>query len=174
MAKFVFRLFIILFPISFILFFYMILTEEDLYPGADYSTFKVPEFEIQNLSHDDLINEASLEGSYILNVWASWCITCLVEHPYLMELDKKGVNIVGLNYKDEKIDALNWLEKYGNPYELIIHDLKGTLALDLGVTGAPETFLIDDGKVVAHYQGEVNKRIWRDVFQPIISERGMF
>ena len=152
----------------------MILTEEDSYPGADYSNFNVPKFEIQNLAQDDLINEASLEGSYILNVWASWCITCLVEHPYLMELDKKGVNIVGLNYKDEKIDALNWLEKYGNPYELIIHDLKGTLALDLGVTGAPETFLIDDGRVVAHYQGEVNKRIWRDVFQPIISERGMF
>ena len=86
MEKFIFRLSIILIPISFILFFYMILTEEDSYPGADYSTFKVPEFEIQNLSHDDLINEASLEGSYILNVWASWCITCLVEHPYLMEL----------------------------------------------------------------------------------------
>ena len=152
----------------------MILTEEDSYPGADYSNFNVPKFEIQNLAQDDLINEASLEGSYILNVWASWCITCLVEHPYLMELDKKGINIVGLNYKDEKIDALNWLEKYGNPYELIIHDLKGTLALDLGVTGAPETFLIEDGRVVAHYQGEVNKRIWRDVFQPIISERGMF
>ena len=174
MAKFIFRLFIILVPISLILFFYVILTEEDSYPGADYSNFNVPKFEIQNLAQDDLINEASLEGSYILNVWASWCITCLVEHPYLMELDTKGVNIVGLNYKDEKIDALNWLEKYGNPYELIIHDLKGTLALDLGVTGAPETFLIDDGKVVAHYQGEVNKRIWRDVFQPIISERGMF
>ena len=174
MAKFIFRLFIILVPVSFILFFYMILTEEDSYPGADYSNFNVPKFEIQNLAQDDLINEATLEGSYILNVWASWCITCLVEHPYLMELDKKGVNIVGLNYKDEKIDALNWLEKYGNPYELIIHDLKGTLALDLGVTGAPETFLIEDGRVVAHYQGEVNKRIWRDVFQPIISERGMF
>ena len=174
MAKFIFRLFIILVPISLILFFYVILTEEDSYPGADYSNFNVPKFEIQNLAQDDLINEATLEGSYILNVWASWCITCLVEHPYLMELDKKGVNIVGLNYKDEKIDALNWLEKYGNPYELIIHDLKGTLALDLGVTGAPETFLIDDGRVVAHYQGEVNKRIWRDVFQPIISERGMF
>ena len=174
MAKFIFRLFIILVPISLILFFYVILTEEDSYPGADYSNFNVPKFEIQNLAQDDLINEASLEGSYLLNVWASWCITCLVEHPYLMELDKKGVNIVGLNYKDEKTDALNWLEKYGNPYELIIHDLKGTLALDLGVTGAPETFLIDDGRVVAHYQGEVNKRIWRDVFQPIISERGMF
>ena len=174
MAKFIFRLFIILVPISLILFFYVILTEEDSYPGADYSNFNVPKFEIQNLAQDDLINEASLEGSYILNVWASWCITCLVEHPYLMELDKKGVNIVGLNYKDEKTDALNWLEKYGNPYVLIIHDLKGTLALDLGVTGAPETFLIDDGRVVAHYQGEVNKRIWRDVFQPIISERGMF
>ena len=91
-----------------------------------------------------------------------------------MNLSKNGVPVIGLNYKDEKQDAIIWLNKYGNPFETILHDFKGNLALDLGVTGAPETFLINDGKVVAHYQGEVNDQIWNDVFLPIIKDRKMF
>ena len=174
MPKFIFRLFIILVPISFILFFYMILTEEDSYPGADYSNFKVPEFEIQNLAQDDLINKASLEGSYILNVWASWCITCRVEHGFLSRLSNEGIPIIGLNYKDKKDDAISWITKFGDPYELIIHDLKGELALDMGVTGAPETFLLHNGNVIAQYRGEVNKMIWNDVFMPIIEKEEIF
>ena len=166
------RFLIVLVPMMIFAFFAKALLEEDK-KFLRFNTKNFPSFELNDLDGNPVKYE-SLNGIKLVNVWASWCITCLVEHPYLMELDMKGINIVGLNYKDEKIDALNWLEKYGNPYELIIHDLKGTLALDLGVTGAPETFLIDDGKVVAHYRGEVNKRIWRDVFQPIISERGMF
>ena len=84
------------------------------------------------------------------------------------------VPVIGLNYKDEKQDAIVWLKKYGNPYQTILHDYKGNLALDLGVTGAPETFLINNGEIVAHYQGEVNDRIWNDVFMPIIKDRKMF
>ena len=86
----------------------------------------------------------------------------------------EGIKIIGLNYKDERSDAIQWLDKYGNPYEISVHDLKGSLALDLGVTGAPETFLVSNGKVVAHYQGEVNDVIWSNVFLPIIKEKGMF
>ena len=84
----------------------------------------------------------------------SWCITCRVEHPFLMNLKNQGIKIIGLNYKDERSDAIQWLDKYGNPYEITVHDLKGSLAFDLGVTGAPETFLKSNGKIVAHYQGE--------------------
>jgi cytochrome c biogenesis protein CcmG/thiol:disulfide interchange protein DsbE len=91
-----------------------------------------------------------------------------------MYLNKQGIPILGLNYKDEKEDAINWLKKYGNPYKDNIHDYKGSLALDLGVTGAPETFLIINGQVVAHYQGEVNETIWNDVFLPIIDEKRIF
>ena len=91
-----------------------------------------------------------------------------------MNLSKQGMPIIGLNYKDERRDAIDWLEKYGNPYETVIHDLKGTLALDMGVTGAPETFLVNNGEIVAHYQGEINPSIWEDVFMPIIDDRGMF
>ena len=84
-----------------------------------------------------------------------------------------GIKIVGLNYKDDRSDALAWLNKFDNPYDLIIHDIKGTLALDLGVTGAPETFLVNNGKVVAHYQGEVNQIVWNEVFQPIINSKNL-
>ena len=91
-----------------------------------------------------------------------------------MNLKNQGIKIIGLNYKDERSDAIQWLDKYGNPYEITVHDLKGSLALDLGVTGAPETFLVSNGKIVAHYQGEVNDAIWSNVFLPIIKEKGMF
>ena len=91
-----------------------------------------------------------------------------------MNLNDNGIRVIGLNYKDNKEDAISWLNKYGNPYKKIIHDYNGTLALDLGVTGAPETFLVSDGEIIVHYQGEVNKLIWEDVFLPIIKERKMF
>ena len=147
---------------------------DSTYPGADYDQFQIPEFELKVLDNTMTVNNDLLDGDYVLNVWASWCITCIIEHPYLTNLSKNGIPVIGLNYKDEQEDAIIWLKKYGNPYQTILHDYKGNLALDLGVTGAPETFLISDGKVVAHYQGEVNDQIWNDVFLPIIKDRKMF
>ena len=154
--------------------FFFLLTNDETYPGADYNSFELPPFRLDNLANSDLITKDTLEGNFILNVWASWCITCRIEHPYLMNLNNNGIPIIGLNYKDERDDAINWLNKYGNPYDLTVHDYKGTLALDLGVTGAPETFLVHNGKVVVHYQGEVSKLIWEDVFLPVIKEREIF
>ena len=90
-----------------------------------------------------------------------------------MSLNKRGIPVIGINYKDERDDAINWA-KVWNPYQLIIHDNKGSLALDMGVTGAPETFLVNNGKIVAHYQGEINASIWNKVFAPIIEEQGLF
>ena len=168
------RLIVFIVPTTFILLFFFILTNEDVYSGADYNQFQIPEFELKDLDDSMTVNKDSLNGNYVLNVWASWCITCIIEHPYLSNLSKNGIPVIGLNYKDEREDAIIWLKKYGNPYQKILHDYKGNLALDLSVTGAPETFLINDGKVVAHYQGEVNDQIWNDVFLPIIEERKMF
>ena len=172
--KFLFKSTVLLLPLAFITMFYILLTDEDVYPGSDYKTFDIPKFQLENLENTKLIDNDEIKGSFILNVWASWCITCRVEHPFLMNLKNQGIKIIGLNYKDERSDAIQWLDKYGNPYEIIVHDLKGSLALDLGVTGAPETFLVSNGKVVAHYQGEVNDAIWSNVFLPIIKEKGMF
>ncbi|MAR95705.1 MAG: DsbE family thiol:disulfide interchange protein [Gammaproteobacteria bacterium] len=174
MTKFLFKSIILILPVLFMTMFFILLTDKESFPGANYSISNLPEFQLENLQEDLLINEGDLSGSYILNIWASWCITCLVEHPYLMNLKEQGIKIVGLNYKDEKEDAITWLKKYGDPYEIIIHDFKGSLALDLGVTGAPETFLINDGIIVAHYQGEINDVIWTNVFLPIIEKRRMF
>ena len=168
------KLIVFIVPTTFLLLFFMILTKEDTYPGADYGQFKLPEFELKVLDNTMTVNNDLLDGDYVLNVWASWCITCIIEHPYLTSLSKNGIPLIGLNYKDEQEDAIIWLKKYGNPYQTILHDYKGNLALDLGVTGAPETFLISNGKVVAHYQGEVNDQIWNDVFLPIIKDRKMF
>ena len=172
--NFLFKSGVLLLPLAFIVMFYILLTEEDAYPGTDYKTFDIPKFQLENLENTKLIDNDEIKGSFILNVWASWCITCRVEHPFLMNLKNQGIKIIGLNYKDERSDAIQWLDKYGNPYEIIVHDLKGSLALDLGVTGAPETFLVSNGKVVAHYQGEVNDAIWSNVFLPIIKEKGIF
>ena len=168
------KLTVFIVPTTFLLLFFMILTNEDTYPGADYEQFLIPEFELKVLDNTITVNNDLLNGDYVLNVWASWCITCIIEHPYLTSLSKNGIPVIGLNYKDEQEDAIIWLKKYGNPYQTILHDYKGNLALDLGVTGAPETFLISDGKVIAHYQGEVNDQIWNDVFLPIIKDRKMF
>jgi len=172
--KFLFKSTVLLLPLAFIVMFYILLTDKDIYPGADYKIFNIPKFQLENLENTKLIDNTEINGSFILNVWASWCITCRVEHPFLMNLKKQGIPILGLNYKDEREDAISWLNKYGNPYKENIYDYKGTLALDLGVTGAPETFLIINGKVVAHYQGEVNEVIWNEVFVPFIKKEGVF
>ena len=160
--------------LAFFSFFYFYINEDKYYPGADFTISEMPNFKLKDLYSERLFNIKDLEGTYLINVWASWCITCRVEHPYLMNLNNQGIPILGLNYKDEKEDAINWLNNFGNPYTENIHDYKGSLALDLGVTGAPETFLIINGQVVAHYQGEVNETVWNEVFLPIIDKNEIF
>ena len=172
--KLLLKLLILSVPISFLLMFFILLTEDKSYPGADYDTYNFPKFELETLTGEKIFNSRIEGNDFLLNVWASWCITCRVEHPYLMNLKRQGIPILGLNYKDEREDAIEWLNKYGNPYEDNIYDYKGSLALDLGVTGAPETFLIINGQVVAHYQGEVNEMVWNEVFVPAIEGEGLF
>ena len=104
----------------------------------------------------------------LLNVWATWCPTCYAEHQYLNHLAKQGVPIIGLDYKDNSQKAVKWLHDLGNPYQVVLKDEKGSFALDLGVYGAPETFIVD-GKGVIHYRyaGDVNERVWQEKLQPI-------
>ncbi len=105
-----------------------------------------PEFRLPEL-HDPnrTISRADLEGQVsLLNVWASWCVACRQEHPLLMGLSAAGaVPIYGLNYKDERSDAIEWLAKLGNPYRAIAADRNGRAGIDWGVYGLPETFVID-------------------------------
>lgn len=104
----------------------------------------------------------------LLNVWASWCPPCLAEHPLLMSVSDE-VRVYGLNYKDERSDAVEWLERHGNPYTRIGHDPEGKVALDLGVYGVPETYVIDrDGRIVHKHTGPISVREFAQVFRPLI------
>ena len=97
----------------------------------------------------------------LVNVWATWCPTCKAEHAFLNELAKEGVKIVGINYKDDDFKARQWLQAYGNPYLFNIADPDGKLGLELGVYGAPETFLVDSkGIIRAKHIGDLNPAVW--------------
>lgn len=99
-----------------------------------------------------VVTDRDLAGQpYLLNVFASWCFACRDEHPILSGLGRTlGVKLVGLNYKDEPADAQRWLGQFGDPYDLVIADLPGKVAIDFGVTGAPETFLVDAQGVIRY------------------------
>jgi cytochrome c biogenesis protein CcmG/thiol:disulfide interchange protein DsbE len=132
----------------------------------------LPSFSLPRLGTEDLITRDDVVGEpALLNVWATWCISCRVEHPYLQHLADQGVPIYGVNYKDEDAAALGWLQELGDPYRANIADREGTLGLDLGVYGAPETYLIDGNGVVRYrHVGVVNERVWTQILQPVYLE----
>lgn len=125
----------------------------------------VPQFSVPDLYQPEKQHtQAILQGQpMLLNVWATWCPTCRAEHAYLNKLAADGVVIVGLNYKDDSRDkAVDWLNTLGDPYTVNLFDADGRVALELGVYGAPETFLIDaQGQIRYRHVGDVNERVWR-------------
>ena len=134
----------------------------------------LPEFSLPSLGGDRMLTRADIAGQVALvNVWATWCSSCRVEHPYLQQLADQGVTIFGVNYKDEAAAARRWLDQLGDPYQLNIVDKQGTLGLDLGVYGAPETYLVDAGGVIRYrHVGVVDDRVWRSILQPLYAELG--
>ena len=100
----------------------------------------------------------------LVNVWATWCPTCKAEHAFLNQLAQLGITIVGINYKDDDAKARTWLDAYGNPYAFNITDPDGKLGLELGVYGAPETFLVDSqGIIRGKHVGDLNARVWQQL-----------
>lgn len=131
-----------------------------------------PDFSGPLLQHPDtIVSKADLLGSPVLvNVWATWCPTCRAEHEQLNRLKREaGLRIVGVNYKDDPVKALRWLAQLGNPYEFNVQDSDGSLGVELGVYGAPESFLLNaEGVIVYKRVGDVNERIWRDEIAPLL------
>jgi len=116
---------------------------------------------------------ADMRGKvWVLNVWASWCVTCRDEHPLLIEYSKSGVvPIYGLNYKDKREDALAWLGDLGDPYVLSAADEDGRVAIDYGVYGAPETYVIDQAGTIRFKQiGPVTQDVWSTQVLPLVQE----
>jgi len=137
----------------------------------------LPGFSLPQLASGEQITDGDLAGEpALLNVWATWCISCRVEHPYLQRLADEGVRIYGINYKDDSVAAREWLRDLGDPYTLSIVDTDGSLGLDLGVYGAPETYFIDAAGVVRYrHVGVIDERIWSGRLKAVydsLSSRG--
>ena len=116
------------------------------------------------------VSRQDLLGSPVLvNVWATWCPTCRAEHDELLRIrETTGLRIVGVNYKDDPAKAIQWLEAYGDPYDIVIEDPDGSLGVELGVYGAPESFLLSpEGVIVYKRGGDINRRIWHDELGPL-------
>lgn len=131
---------------------------------------QVPAFSLPSLMEPEkTLTPEQLRGKpYLLNVWGTWCPSCIQEHPYLVKLAKQGVTIYGMNYKDDPVAARKLLQRMGDPYVASIVDVEGTLGLDLGVTGAPETFVVDaDGVVRYRLVGVINESIWTSTLAPL-------
>ncbi|MFO7287321.1 MAG: DsbE family thiol:disulfide interchange protein [Gammaproteobacteria bacterium] len=137
--------------------------------GRPAPEFSLPSLEdpLREVGSDDFAGQVAL-----LNVWATWCVGCRQEHPYLLELARtSGIPIYGLNWKDDRAAALEWLARLGDPYVASAFDSEGDVAIDWGVYGAPETFLIGrDGTVLHKHIGPLMPEIWRRDFLPKIAK----
>jgi cytochrome c biogenesis protein CcmG/thiol:disulfide interchange protein DsbE len=109
---------------------------------------------------------------WVLNVWASWCVACREEHPVLSEFAKSGlVPVFGLNYKDQRADALAWLARFGDPYQVSLADADGRVGIDYGVYGVPETYVIDKQGVIRYKRiGPVTPDVLQKTMIPLIRE----
>jgi len=133
-----------------------------------------PDFNLPSLDDPQLIlsKNALLGKIYLLNVWASWCVSCREEHPLLVEMSRAGtVDIYGLNYKDQREDARRWLDYFGNPYRAVFFDQTGRTGMDYGVYGVPETYLIDRTGTIRHkYIGPLTQEKVNTHLLPLLEE----
>ena len=131
-----------------------------------------PDFALPVLGEPERIitRESLLGAPYLLNVWGSWCPACRDEHPVITRLAESGrIRVIGYDYKDEPEDAFRWLAQFGNPYELIIADVEGRAALDWGIYGAPETFLVDaQGTIRWKFVGPLTDEIVQQQLLPVL------
>ena len=132
----------------------------------------IPSFQLSTLKDADaIITQENFKGEIaLINVWGTWCVACKQEHAALVYIaDKRNIPIYGLNYKDDREMAKQWLVDYGDPYVMSAFDASGRIAIDFGVYGAPETFLIDDKGIIRHkLVGIMTADVWEQQFVPKI------
>jgi len=133
-----------------------------------------PPFELPLLTEPDKrFSQKDMLGKvWIMNVWASWCPPCLVEHPVVTRIAQSGLApVVGLNYKDARDDALPWLKRNGNPYQLIVFDANGRIGIDYGVYGVPETYVIDRKGVIRYkHIGPLSADVVKQKVEPLVQQ----
>ena len=132
----------------------------------------IPDFKLIDLNGRKIDRSVFEEDEFkLINVWATWCINCKLEHGFLMYLKRENFKIIGLNYKDDIEKANKWLVQFGNPYKKNIFDQKGELGFELGVAGAPETYLVNkQNKILYKHIGIMNQDIWNQKFLPLLNE----
>lgn len=132
---------------------------------------QVPAFSLPQLKNpDSFFSSTQLPKQVVLlNVWASWCAACIEEQVFMLQLAREGIPIYGIDYKDNAENALQWLAQWGDPYKLIVQDHEGKVAIDLGVYGAPETFVIDQKGIIRYrHAGAMNQELWQKEILPLM------
>ena len=129
-----------------------------------------PAFEMNELNEEPINQNSFQEGEYkLINVWATWCVNCKLEHGFLMQKKNEGFQILGLNYKDDINKAIKWLNQFGNPYQINLFDNLGDYGFKLGVSGAPETYLLDKKNlIIQKHIGIMSDEVWKNKFKPLI------
>ena len=162
LAFFVVLVFVIIFII-----FYRGLEDPNIYVPKNTTQYEIPVFNTKEFYSDTDVNSKEIFKSdkiYLVNIWSSWCLPCRKEHPLLMNLKKEGkLNILGLNHKDNKKNATYFLKELGNPYEEIFIDSDGTIAIEWGAYGVPESFLIYKKKIIKKIIGPLNENSFIEI-----------
>mgnify|MGYP001319145360 CR=1 len=160
--------FILFIVITFLIFcfvvFYKGLNNSNTYTPIINDKKRIPLFEAKDFNSNVYLDSKKIFNEdifYIVNIWASWCVPCRTEHPLLMQLSKsQSVKLIGLNYRDNFNNAKNFISEFGNPYSIILIDKDGTLGIEFGAYGVPETFLIDKNKdIIKKFVGPINQEI---------------
>jgi cytochrome c biogenesis protein CcmG/thiol:disulfide interchange protein DsbE len=159
-------LLIVFFTFIFIIF-YKGLNNSNIYVPKTQVEKDVPDLKIKIFkSQNEIELKSLLQGNefYLINIWSSWCGPCREEHPILMNLkNQKNINIIGLNYKDNKANAEKFLRELGNPYYEILEDNNGSKSIELGAYGVPESFLIHQNKIIRKYIGPLNQNLFTEI-----------
>ena len=157
---------IIIFVIIFFIF-YKGLQTSNIYTPNNITKKDIPYFKVKIFDTNDDISSKDIFKSnkfYLMNIWASWCLPCRAEHTYLMKLsEKKNIEIIGLNYKDDNKKAKNFLAELGNPYRLIFSDKDGLIAIEWGAYGVPESFLIYENKIILKFIGPLTEKSFNEI-----------
>jgi cytochrome c biogenesis protein CcmG/thiol:disulfide interchange protein DsbE len=160
-----FSIFVVIIFLSFcFVVFYKGLNNPNTYSPKIKDKKNIPTFEAKDFNSDFYLNSEKIfeeDIFYIVNIWASWCVPCRTEHPLLMKLSKnQSIKLIGLNYKDNLNNAKKFINDFGNPYSQIIIDNDGTLSIEFGAYGVPETFIINKNKIIIKkFIGPINEEI---------------
>ena len=161
---------IFLFIVIFLIF-YKGLNNSNIYVPNKSVKKEIPYFSVKEFNSNIKTNSDEIffdDKFYLMNIWASWCVPCREEHVFLMDLSKyKNLTIVGLNYKDNFVNAKNFLQELNNPYKIILTDKNGLISIEWGAYGVPETFLIYDKKILKKFIGPLNKNDKNEIIKLI-------